>query len=57
MENAMRLYTKEQTAVYLQISTRTLDRYIKEGLIIPIRIGSQVRFPENVLSAISTTQS
>jgi excisionase family DNA binding protein len=43
------LLKKEEVSHYLQISTRTLDRLVKNGLITPIRIGKQVRFTEDVI--------
>lgn len=57
MENIERLLTREQAAAYLQISTKTLDRYIKNGNLKPIRVGHLIRFPENVLSVAITLQT
>ena len=57
MENAQqRLLNKKQTAQYLQISKNTLNRYIKKGILTPIRIGYQLRFPSDVLSAVNNSK-
>jgi excisionase family DNA binding protein len=50
------LLTKEQAAVYLQISSPTLDRLVKDEQIIPVRIGRNVRFKKEALDNIKQPQ-
>lgn len=47
------LLTKEAAAVFLQISTPSLDRWVKEGKITPIKIGRTVRFSRESLINLS----
>jgi len=51
----MKLLTKREAAAILRVSVRTLEKYIKAGDIKPIRIGSTVRFPADILTAIQQT--
>ena len=51
----MKLLTKREAAAILRVSVRTLENYIKAGVIKPIRIGSTVRFPADILTAIQQT--
>ena len=51
----MKLLTKKEAAAILRVSVRTLDNYIKAGVIKPIRIGNTVRFPADILSAVQCT--
>jgi predicted site-specific integrase-resolvase len=45
-----KLMTKVETCMFLQISSATLDRWIREKKVSPIRIGKVVRFtPEMFL--------
>ena len=46
---ADRLMTKKEAAEFLQVSTRTLDRYCKAGTIKPITIGTMKRFTKQNL--------
>lgn len=40
-----RLYmTKSQTAAFLQVSTRTLDNWMRQRLVPYLRIGRTIRF-------------
>ena len=53
MGNTKRLLNKEQAACHLEISTRTLERKVKKGIIIPIKRGSKsVRFIKELLTDI-----
>jgi excisionase family DNA binding protein len=38
------LLTREAAAVYLNVSARTIDRYMGKGIIKPIKFGRAVRF-------------
>jgi len=51
----MKLLTKREAAAILRVSVRTLENYIKAGVIKPIRIGSTVRFPADILSTVQNT--
>jgi excisionase family DNA binding protein len=51
----MKLLTKREAAAILRVSVRTLEKYIKAGDIKPIRIGSTVRFPADILSTVQNT--
>ena len=54
MDNHVKkLLTRKEAAGFLRISTATLDRYIKTGDIVPIKIGRRYRFPEDVLSVVT----
>jgi excisionase family DNA binding protein len=52
MNETKRLLTKPEAADYLRLSVRTLEKYIKEGYIKPIRVGKKYRFPDDVVSTI-----
>ena len=52
MDNAVRLLSKEQVAGEFHVSTRTIDRYVKKGLLYPVKQGKFVGFPENVIKKI-----
>lgn len=43
------VYTKEQVAACMQISIRTLEGWMKEGLIKYSRIGGTIRFRKEAL--------
>ena len=51
----MKLLTKREAAAILRVSVRTLENYIKAGVIKPIRIGPTVRFPADILSTVQDT--
>jgi len=42
-----KLFTKQQVADHLQVSTRTVDRLIKKMKIPIFKVGSHVRIPES----------
>lgn len=50
------LLTKEQAAVYLQISSPTVDRLIKAGTLQPVRVGRSVRFTREYLESYIQSQ-
>jgi len=52
-----RLLRKEEFAFHLQISTRTVDRMIEAGQIIPIKIGNQKRFPESLVEELKNPKN
>ena len=47
----IKLYTIEETAEMLGITTRTLQTYIKKGLIRAKKIGKRWRFTEQSINA------
>lgn len=47
----IKLYTIEETAEMLGITTRTLQTYIKKGLIKAKKIGRRWRFTEQSINA------
>ena len=47
--NTAQLLTKEEAAVYLQISFSNLDRLIRQGILKPIKVGRSVRFTRQAL--------
>ncbi len=51
------LLTKEEAAVYLKVSTRTLETYVKNKIIQPIYYGRAVRFRKEDLNNPSSNQS
>lgn len=51
--NPERLLTRKQTAEMLSVTLVTLNNWKKSGVLIPYRIGNQVRYKESeVLSAL-----
>lgn len=40
------LYTIEEVADFLRVSTRTIRRYIKEGKLKGFKVGQAWRFPD-----------
>lgn len=51
MANAS-LMTKEEACVFLQISAPTLDRWMRLGLVTPLKFGKAVRFSKECLANI-----
>lgn len=50
MQNlAENLLTKEAAAVYLNVSGRTIDRYLEKGIIKPTKFGRSIRFKKEDL--------
>lgn len=45
-----RVFTKEQVADFLQVSTRTIDRAIRIGQLYAVKIGRSWRIPETSLA-------
>lgn len=41
------IYTKKEFAERIGISVRTLERFIEQGKVLPVKIGSLVRFREH----------
>lgn len=48
------LMTREEAAVYLRISTTTLDRHVKSGVIKSVKIGKRVLFSREQLTGTET---
>jgi excisionase family DNA binding protein len=46
------LLTRDQTATYLHVTTRTLRRWTNDGKIIPCRIGRRVLFTQRDIEAL-----
>ncbi len=44
MTQDMSILTKQETADLLKVSRKTLDRWEKDGLLVPFRIGVNVRY-------------
>jgi excisionase family DNA binding protein len=44
--------TLEQAAAYLQVSRRTLSRYIREGKVLASRIGREYRIPRRQIDLL-----
>lgn len=55
MHNTRLVYTKGEAAKLLQVTTRTIERWIGRGLIPFIKIGSTVRIPANALNQLLET--
>ena len=51
MEN-VRYLSKEQVAALFEVSVSTINRYIKEGLLSPIKVGKFVRFQEDIVLTV-----
>ena len=45
-KSAIRFYTTEQIAAFLEVSTRTVRRWIAEGLLVVHRINGLVRISD-----------
>ena len=50
--DCMRLITKKMAAERLCVSTRTIDRMVKKGLLQKIFLGSSPRFRENDIDQV-----
>jgi excisionase family DNA binding protein len=50
--NADRLYSKPEVCAILGISSMTLERRMKDGTIVPVRIGKAVRFTKESIKAL-----
>lgn len=44
MDQDLSILTKQETADLLQVSLKTLGRWEKDGILIPFRIGVNVRY-------------
>lgn len=44
MDQELSILTKQETADLLQVSLKTLRRWEKDGILIPFRIGVNVRY-------------
>ena len=42
-----RLLTREQVATEFNVCYRTIERYIKKGLIASVKVGNNIRFNED----------
>jgi excisionase family DNA binding protein len=51
----MRFYTIEQIANFIEVSTRTVRRWIQEGLLVAHRINGLVRISEADFQAFLAT--
>lgn len=49
MNTQIRLYTPEEVAAILQVTRRTVYSYIKAGRLSALKIGRNVRIPEDRL--------
>ena len=48
----MRLLSKEQIATDFEVSTKTIDRYVKKKWLITVKEGKFIRFPEDQVLAV-----
>ena len=44
MTQDMSILTKQETADLLKVSRKTLDRWERDGILVPFRIGVNVRY-------------
>lgn len=52
----MKLYTIDEVADFLRVSTRTVRRYIKEGKISGFKVGRGWRFSDTEISRFINEQ-
>lgn len=52
MENTVPLLSIEEVAANFQVSVSTIQRYVKAGLLTPIKVGKFVRFKEDFVLAV-----
>lgn len=48
--------TRKELAERLKVSTRTIERWSKRGLLTPIKIAGIVRYDENEINALAPSQ-
>lgn len=51
-----RLLTKKDVAEYLQVTTQTVDEYVKKGVITPVRKLDCIRFNPQYIAEIGETK-
>lgn len=51
------LYTKEQAAVYLGVSTQTLSRLVSQKELNAVRVGKFIKFKPDDITAYLNRQS
>lgn len=51
MPDLVRFYTKREVARALGVAVSTMDRFVREGRICPVRVGSRSRFSQAVIDA------
>lgn len=56
MTQDMSILTKQETADLLKVSRKTLDRWEKDGLLVPFRIGVNVRYRREDVEALIAGQ-